>query len=63
MNGAITRILLRWLAAFLVARGYFSDDLASSLLSDPDIQIAAGAVIGMATEGWYAAAKRFGWNT
>ena len=64
--GPIIRILLRYLAGVLMAKGFLQqDDL--SLFDDPQlaaaIEMAAGAIIGVLTEYWYAIAKRIGGKT
>lgn len=67
MSGVLARILLRYIAAALVAKGFLSDDLGASISGDTDmlsaVSLGLGAVIGAATEGWYWLAKRFGWST
>lgn len=63
----LIRILLRYLAMFLVAKGFFSPELGDLFASDPDIlsiaQVVVGLVAGLVAEGWYVIAKRFGWRT
>lgn len=59
----LIRILLRYAAMALVTRGLISDEAGATLATDPDVQLAVGALIGFATEGWYWLAKRFGWGT
>lgn len=65
--GAIVRILLRYLAAFLVAKGFLTPDDAQTLPRDPDLLAAVEMFLGFAiiaaTEAWYWLAKRFGWST
>lgn len=65
MTGVIIRILLRYIAAALIAHGYLSADSAD-FASDPDIvefvEIALGGAVGAATEAWYYLARRFGWD-
>lgn len=67
MSGVLARILLRYIAGALVAKGVLSDDLGASLSGDADIlsavSLGLGAVIGAATEVGYWLAKRFGWST
>ena len=58
----IIRIILRYGAGALVAKGYLTPTDASALATDPDILLAAGAILGVVTEVWYALAKRFGWS-
>jgi hypothetical protein len=64
MSSVAIRIALRYIAAFLVAKGVLSPDI-TEFSSDPDliagVQVALGAVLGLAAEGWYYLAHRFGW--
>lgn len=64
---AWTRIFLRYLAAFLVAKGLIPSDVADTVSGDPEIAVAVEALIGMAlgaaVEGWYVLSKRMGWQT
>ncbi len=57
----IIRIILRYGAGALVAKGYLTPDAGATLATDPDILIAAGALIGVGAEIWYFIANRFGW--
>jgi len=53
----IVRILLRYLAMYLMTRGYLSAD-AGAVLLDPAILTAlTGLIIGIGTEAWYRWAK------
>jgi hypothetical protein len=65
MAAVITRILLRYGAGVLVARGLLGADDASAFSSDPDIQMAievgVGAGLSAVSEGWYWLAHKFGW--
>ncbi len=67
MTGVFARILLRYLAAALVARGLVSADLGSQIAGDADVlsvtMTLVGAAVAIAVEGWYWLAKRFGWQT
>lgn len=67
MNAVLARIILRYVAAALVAKGVFSTDVGATLAGDMDIQGVAEIVVGLvasgAAESWYALAKRFGWST
>lgn len=67
MEAVLARIALRYLAGALIARGLLGIDDVNTLLTDPDvaalIEIAMGAAIAAATEGFYALARRFGWST
>lgn len=59
------RIGLRYLAAYLVAKGLFDPELAKLIVADPElamlVQTALGAAIAATAEGWYALAQRYGW--
>lgn len=61
------RIALRYLAGFLIARGFLDANTGGQLATDPDILFAAQIVVGFAvaaaSEGWYYLAKHFGWRT
>ena len=63
----IIRIVLRYLAGFLVARGFLTSDDGSVLASDADlvalIETGIGFVIFAGTEAWYWVSKKFGWKT
>lgn len=65
MNAVFARIALRYVAAFLIAKGLLAPDLGDQISADPDIimalELAAGAAVGAAAEGWYYLAHRFGW--
>ena len=67
MSGVLARILLRYLAAALVARGFLADDLGTMLSGDADVMSAVTAGLGIAmaaaVEGWYVLARKFGWGT
>lgn len=60
------RILLRYGSAALVAKGLLPDEQASMIASDPEfaslIEMGAGLALGAVAEGWYWAARKFGWN-
>lgn len=61
------RIGLRYVAAFLVARGLLDPGLGDAVATDPDVLAAAhivgGALAALVAEGWYWLAKRMGWST
>jgi len=65
MTGIFIRILLRYAAGALVAKGLLSVEDGASFATDPDLmqllEVGAGLAIGAATELWYAAARKFGW--
>lgn len=66
MTALITRIALRYIAGALVVRGFLGSDDAAAFTSDPDIQMAIEAGLGLAiagaTEAWHWAARKFGWE-
>lgn len=67
MLSPILRIVLRYLAGFLVAKGLLSAEFGMDLANDADVlalmEIAAGAIIAGATEAFYFVAKKMGWRT
>ena len=67
MSAVVVRIALRWLAGFLVAKGWFAPEDGLWLQTDPDVamlgQMALGAGVGLLAEAWYAAARKLGWAT
>lgn len=52
------RIGLRYLAAFLVAKGLFQPEDAAAFV-DPEM---VGAIVAVLNEAWYAAARKWGWE-
>lgn len=63
MVPVISRIVARYLSGGLMSIGFLSPDLAQEFAMDPDVALVLGAIIGAATEGIYAFAKRQGWAT
>ena len=63
MNGPFLRILLRYIAGYLVLKGFMPQELADMIANDPDVAAAAGVVLAAAVEGAYWLARRFGWRT
>lgn len=67
MTAVILRIVLRYVAGALVAKGLFDPAFGDFLVSDPDIaaaiQVGGGVVLGAIVEGAYALAKRWRWTT
>lgn len=59
MNGAVARIILRYVAGGLVLG---SPVVGERLAQDPDLVMLVGALVGIATEGFYYLAKRRGWK-
>ncbi|CAA2140428.1 hypothetical protein [Hyphomicrobium sp. ghe19] len=64
MISLIIRISLRYVAAFLMARGLLSPDVGMTLAADADviqmIEVALGALVGVAAEAWLYAERQFG---
>lgn len=60
------RILLRYVAAIIVAKGLLTETDGATLGMDPDvlslIETGLGLALSAATEGWYYLARRFGWE-
>lgn len=67
MSGPLSRIALRYLSAFLVAKGMLSPEMGGMLGSDADViavvEVAIGTGMGLAAEGWFLLAKKYGWAT
>lgn len=64
MTSAVTaRILLRYLAGYLLIKGLLPEDVARMIENDPEIAAAVGALIAAGVESLYAVAKRLGWKT
>jgi hypothetical protein len=65
MSQELTRILLRYLAMLLVAKGVFSPELGNTIVADPDVlavfQISIGIATSAAVEIWWLVARKFGW--
>lgn len=52
------RIVLRYLAGYLIARGLLDPASASDFV-DPEL---VGAIVMAANEAWYFAARKWGWE-
>ena len=63
MSGPFARILLRYIAGFLLLKGIIPQDLADQIANDPDLVMLIGAGIMLGVEGFYFVAKRMGWRT
>lgn len=65
MTGPIIRILLRVAAGVLIGRGWLSAEDGAALSTDPELfqllEGAAGAVMWVAAEWYYALTRRWGW--
>lgn len=63
MNPTYVRIILRYLAGYLVLKGILPQEIATTIESDPELAGAVGALIAVAVEGAYAFAKKMKWRT
>ena len=63
MIPVLARIIARYVSGGLMTIGVLSPDLAQEFAMDPDVALVLGGIIGVATEGVYAWAKRMGWAT
>jgi hypothetical protein len=67
MTAVVARIILRYASAALVTYGVISVEAGQAIGADADVamflEMAIGAVLGIATEGWYYIAKRDGGAT
>jgi hypothetical protein len=64
MMGPFIRIGLRYLGGYLAARGFLAQT-DTGIFDDPDLVAAisygGAALCALASEGWYALAKKWGW--
>lgn len=64
--GPLIRIVLRYGAGFLVARGMLGESDGNMLAADPEVAASIETGIGLAivlvSEAWYWLARRFGWS-
>ena len=58
MNGAIARIILRYVVGALLVG---SHEVGTALATDPDVVLIVAGLIGAGTEGVYWLARRRGW--
>lgn len=67
MSGLLARLILRYVAGALIAKGLLSDADGDWINADPDLMELVTAGVGFAimfaTEYAYRLAKRFGWKT
>lgn len=67
INGAIARILLRYIIAAITMYGLLTPEIGEMITTDPDIamfaELGIGAVSALLVEGYYAVAKARGWAT
>lgn len=66
MAGPIARILLRYIAGALVAKGLLDPDSAAFFNTDPDLielaTAAVGVLMGLGAEFFYRLARKMGWE-
>ena len=63
MIAPFTRIGLRYLAGYLLLKGFIPQDVADMIANDPELAGAVGALIAVGVEGAYAFARKHGWAT
>ncbi|KSV70771.1 MULTISPECIES: hypothetical protein [unclassified Ensifer] len=65
MSAVVIRILLRYGAGLLVAKGLLAPEAGLVLADDPDVQmlmeVGIGLCAGILSECWYVLARRLGW--
>lgn len=65
--GPLARIIVRYVAGALVAKGLIDASTGKGIAADADlvwlVDAGLGFGIGAAMEGWYWLAKRYGWKT
>jgi len=59
----IVRIVLRYLAMYLMTSGYFSTDAGAALMDPATLTALAGVIVALGTEAWYRLAKKRGGAT
>jgi hypothetical protein len=62
MTAVFARILLRYVSGALITAGYLDAGIGSTLSVDPDVVTTLGVGIGVATEGVFALAHKYGWT-
>lgn len=66
MSAVIVRIVLRYAAGLLVAKGLVSTDIIDGVVGDPDViqavTLVTGVAVGVVAEAWYFLARKFGWS-
>lgn len=63
MNPVYLRLVLRYVAGYLVLKGLLPQEIATMIEQDPELAGAIGALIMVCVEGFYALARRLGWRT
>lgn len=66
MIGPVSRILARYLAGALVAKGVIDAGSGAFFATDADVvgivQIVLGGAVSLVTEGFYYLARKLGWS-
>ena len=62
MTAVIARIILRYVAGFLIAKGLLDAGTGNMLATDPDVLTLVGLGIGVLTELAYTVARKMGWE-
>lgn len=67
MMEVFIRLLMRYIAGSLLAKGLIDAAMAHQLATDQEViaalQIIIAFAFGAVAEGWYYLAKKFGWRT
>jgi hypothetical protein len=67
MTGVIARLILRYIAGALIARGLLAPADGDWINGDPDLEelvtAGVGFVLMIGTEWFYRLAKKYGWTT
>jgi hypothetical protein len=61
MTPVFVRIFLRYLAGYLLLKGFVPQGMADQIASDPDLAAALGVTVMVGVEGFYFMAHKFGW--
>lgn len=65
--GPFSRIFLRYLIGYLLAKGIIPDELANEISNDPEvvawIENGVSLMLAALIERWYWFAKKAGWKT
>lgn len=63
MIAPVSRILVRYVAGYLVIRWGLPQSVSDTIANDPDIAAAVGCLLMALVEGSYWLAKKNGWRT
>jgi len=58
----IVRIVLRYAAGVLLAKGLLPQEIADMIANDPELAALIGVGIMAGVEGFYVMARKFGWS-